>query len=31
MLECHENGFKYVTTKNEIVEVIFKNIKHAFF
>nr|pir 138K protein - Tetrahymena thermophila [Tetrahymena thermophila]AAS65456.1 p138 [Tetrahymena thermophila] len=31
MLELHLNGFRYMTTKNEKVDVIFKNIKHAIF
>lgn len=30
-LECHKNGFKYNSLKSENIEVIFKNIKHAFF
>lgn len=31
MLELHLNGFRYMTTKNEKVDVIFKNIKHSIF
>ena len=31
VFECHLNGFRYVTSKNEKVEITFKNIKHAFF
>jgi len=30
-LEGHTNGFRYLTNKNEKIELIFKNIKHAFF
>lgn len=30
-LEAHTNGFKYTTSKNDTVEIIYKNIKHAFF
>jgi nucleosome binding factor SPN SPT16 subunit len=31
MLELHLNGFRYMTTKNEKIDVIFSNIKHAIF
>ena len=30
-LECHQNGFRFITNKSEIVEIFFKNIKHAIF
>jgi len=30
-LEAHQNGFRYMTTKGEKVDIIYKNIKHAFF
>ncbi|KRW98162.1 Peptidase M24, structural domain [Pseudocohnilembus persalinus] len=30
-LECHQNGFKYVTQRGETCDIIFSNIKHAFF
>lgn len=30
-LEAHANGFRFVTKKGETVDIIFKNIKHAFF
>jgi len=30
-LEAHSNGFRYLTTKGEKVDIIYKNIKHAFF
>ncbi|PWA95409.1 peptidase M24, structural domain-containing protein [Artemisia annua] len=31
-LECHENGFRYSTSRsNERVDILFGNIKHAFF
>lgn len=30
-LEGHVNGFRYMTTKNEKVDIIYNNIKHAFF
>ena len=29
-LEAHINGFRYITNKNERVDIIYKNIKHAF-
>ena len=29
-LEAHVNGFRYITNKNEKVDIIYKNIKHAF-
>ena len=29
-LEAHVNGFRYITNKNERVDIIYKNIKHAF-
>ena len=29
-LEAHTNGFRFVTNKNERVDIIYKNIKHAF-
>lgn len=29
-LEAHVNGFKFVSTKGERVDIIYKNIKHAF-
>lgn len=31
MLELHVNGFRYMTTKNEKIDVVFKNIKYAIF
>lgn len=31
MLELHLNGFRYMTTKNEKIDVIFKNIKFSVF
>lgn len=31
MLEAHVNGFRYVTTKNERIDITFNNIKNAFF
>lgn len=31
LLECHENGFKFVSKKGETLVVLFKNIKHAFY
>lgn len=27
-LECHMNGFRYINTKSEMVDITFKNIKH---
>lgn len=30
-LEAHQNGFRYTTPKGETVDVMFSNIKHAFF
>ena len=30
-LECHLNGFRYTTSKNEIIDIAFSNIKYAFF
>lgn len=30
-LECHLNGFRYYTVKNDIIDVAFSNIKYAFF
>jgi nucleosome binding factor SPN SPT16 subunit len=30
-LECHQNGFRFYTRKNEKLDVLFNNIKHAFF
>ena len=29
-LEAHTNGFRFITNKNERVDIIYKNIKHAF-
>ena len=29
-LEAHVNGFRFITNKNERVDIIYKNIKHAF-
>jgi len=31
VVKCHKNGFKYTSVKNEKLEIIFNNIKHAFF
>lgn len=31
VLEAHTNGFKFISNKGEKIEVIYKNIKHAFF
>ena len=32
VLECHHNGFRYSTPKsNETLDIMFGNIKHAFF
>lgn len=30
-LEAHKNGFRYITTKRGVVDIIYRNIKHAFF
>lgn len=30
-LEAHQNGFRYITTKKGVVDIIYRNIKHAFF
>jgi nucleosome binding factor SPN SPT16 subunit len=30
-LECHLNGFRYSTVKNEVIDLAFSNIKYAFF
>lgn len=30
-LECHDNGFRYTNTREEHIDIIFANIKHAFF
>lgn len=30
-LEAHQNGFRYVSNKSESIDIIYKNIKHAFF
>ena len=30
-LECHENGFKFISRKNDQLLVMFNNIKHAFY
>ena len=29
-LEAHANGFRFISNKNERVDIIYKNIKHAF-
>ena len=31
ILECHINGFRYTASKGEVIDVIFSNIKNAFF
>jgi nucleosome binding factor SPN SPT16 subunit len=31
MLELHLNGFRYLTTKNEKIDLVFSNIKHAIY
>jgi nucleosome binding factor SPN SPT16 subunit len=31
ILEAHENGFRFTTAKKGTVDIIYKNIKHAFF
>lgn len=30
-VEVHQNGFRYMSSKGEKVDIIFKNIQHAFF
>ena len=30
-MECHANGFRFYTRKNEKLDLLFNNIKHAFF
>lgn len=30
-LECHTNGFRYTSLRGDKVDVLFNNIKHAFF
>lgn len=30
-LECHQNGLRFVTNKGENIDIMFNNIKHAFF
>ncbi|XP_049849854.1 FACT complex subunit SPT16-like isoform X2 [Schistocerca gregaria] len=31
VLEVHQNGFRYTTSKRAVLDVIYKNIKYAFF
>lgn len=31
VLEAHQNGLRYTTLKGDKVDIIYKNIKHAFF
>lgn len=31
MLEAHKNGFRYLSVKNEKIELLYNNVKHAFF
>eukprot|EP00033_Pygsuia_biforma_P003361 GCRY01003682.1.p1 GENE.GCRY01003682.1~~GCRY01003682.1.p1 ORF type:complete len:1036 (-),score=365.94 GCRY01003682.1:286-3393(-) len=31
ILEAHTNGFRFTSVKNEKVDIIYKNIRHAFF
>jgi len=31
ILEAHTNGLRFVSRKNEVVDVMFRNVKHAFF
>ncbi len=31
VLEAHQNGFRFVSNKSESIEIIYKNIKHAFY
>ena len=31
VLETHKNGFRYISMKNEKLEILYSNIKHAFF
>jgi nucleosome binding factor SPN SPT16 subunit len=30
-LEAHQNGFRYISNKNERIDILFANVKHAFF
>lgn len=30
-LEAHQNGFRFISNKNDSIEIIYKNIKHAFY
>jgi nucleosome binding factor SPN SPT16 subunit len=30
-LEAHQNGFRFLSSKGEKIDIIYKNIKHAFF
>lgn len=30
-LETHMNGFRFMSTKGQKVDIVYKNIKHAFF
>jgi len=31
VLEAHKNGFRYLSVKNEKLELLYKNVKHAFY
>jgi nucleosome binding factor SPN SPT16 subunit len=31
ILEAHMNGFRFATNKGEKIDIIYNNIKHAFF
>jgi nucleosome binding factor SPN SPT16 subunit len=31
VLEAHQNGFRYTSNKSESLDIIYKNIKHAFY
>jgi nucleosome binding factor SPN SPT16 subunit len=31
VLEAHQNGFRFVSNKSESIEIIYRNIKHAFY
>ena len=31
LLEAHQNGFRFTSNKGEKIDIIYKNIKHAFF
>lgn len=31
VLEAHKNGFRYLSVKNERLDILYKNIKHAIY